>query len=301
MTLTSYRTLEVVEEGRVVVATVTNPPLNLITKALIADLDRFTAEMAADEEALVVVLRSADPDIFITHNEFANLYAMQPAEPPTTVDDAPVNAMHVLCERLRTMDKITIAQVEGRAAGGGAAMVMACDLQFGALGKAVFNTMSVPLGSVPGGGASQYLPRLIGRSRALELILGGLDLDAATAERWGYLNRALPPSEIADFVSATARRIAACPAAAVRMTKDVVGLSDGPLERGLREENYRFRQLMAAPESVANIAAFLETGGETRVGEQRLEALLGEVLQHQRAPTSSFRETGTDRASLTDR
>ncbi|MEU6644075.1 enoyl-CoA hydratase/isomerase family protein [Saccharomonospora sp. NPDC046836] len=273
-----FRTLRIETEGRVVVATVSVPPLNMITRELIEDLERFTEEVAADPGPLIVVLRSADPDIFITHNEFANLYAMQPPEPPASVDEVPLNAMHRICERLRTMDKITIAQVEGRAAGGGAAMVMACDLRFGALGKAVFNTMSVPLGAVPGGGASQYMPRLIGRSRALELILGGLDLDAGTAERWGYLNRALPPAEINAFVTATARRIAACPAEAVRLTKEVVGLSDGPVEQGLREEAYRFRLLMASPESLANIERFLALGGETREGEQRIEQLLGDVL-----------------------
>lgn len=275
-----YDTLNVTREGRIVTAAIANPPLNMITKGLVADLDRFTTEVAADPELLVVVLRSADPDIFMTHNEFANLYAMQPAALPDSVDDVPLNAMHLICERLRTMDKVTIAQVEGRAAGGAAAMVMACDLKFGALGRAVFNTMSVPLGAVPGGGASQYMPRLIGRSRALELILGGLDLDAATAERWGYLNRALPPEEIGAFVDATAARIAACPPGAVRLTKEVVGLAaEVPIERGLREENYRFRTLMASPESIAAIEAFLALGGETREGEQRIEALLGDVLR----------------------
>ena len=273
-----FTTLRIAVDGRVVVATVSAPPINMITRELIEDLERFTEAVAADPEPLVVVLTSADPDIFITHNEFANLYAMQPPERPRSVDEVELNAMHRICERLRTMDKVTIAQVEGRAGGGGAAMVMACDLRFGAIGKAVFNTMSVPLGAVPGGGASQYLPRLVGRSRALELILGGLDLDAETAERWGYLNRALPPDEVGAFVAASAHRIAACPADAVRLTKEVVGLSDGPIEQGLREEAYRFRLLMASPESLANIKTFLAVGGETRKGEQCIERLLGEVL-----------------------
>jgi enoyl-CoA hydratase/carnithine racemase len=276
----SYETLRTEQEGRIVVATIDAPPLHLITKAVVADIDRLTAEVAADPDVLVLVLRSADPDIFLTHNEFANLYAMQPPELPASVDEVPLNAMHLICERLRTMDTVTIAQVEGRTAGGAAAMVMACDLKFGALGKAVFNTMSVPLGAVPGGGASQYMPRLVGRSRALELILGGLDLDAETAERWGYLNRALPPAEIGAHVMRLARRIAACPPEAVKLTKECVGLADEvPLERGLREENYRFRRLMASPESLRNIEAFLALGGETREGEQRLEALMGEVLE----------------------
>lgn len=282
MTYSAYARIKLSCRDRVVTAAVDNPPLNMLTRELIGDLDRFTTEVAADPHPLVVVLKSSDPDIFITHNEFANLYAMQPAEVPTSSEGVSLNRMHHICERLRTMDKITIAQVEGRAAGGGAAMVMACDMRFGAIGKAVFNTMSVPLGTVPGGGASQYMPRLVGRSRALELILGGFDLDAVTAERWGYLNRALPPDEIEEFVTATAARIASCPADAVRLTKDVVDRSDGPIEDGLREENFRFRQLMASDESRDSIEAFLRLGGQTRDGELRIERLLGDVLRRPR-------------------
>jgi enoyl-CoA hydratase/carnithine racemase len=273
-----FMTLRVTSDGPVVTVTVDNPPLHLITRDLLADLDQVTTDIAADPSPIVVILKSDDPDIFITHNEFANLYAVQPAAVPVSADEVTLNGMQQICERLRTMDKITIAQVEGRAAGGGAAMAMACDMRFGALGRAVFNTMSVPLGAVPGGGSSQYLPRLVGRSRALELILGGLDLDAVTAERWGYLNRALPADQIDDFVSATARRIAACPRDAVRLTKELLVLDDGPVEAGLLQENLRFRQLMASTESLDNIRAFLALGGESRQGELRLQELLGEVL-----------------------
>jgi len=261
----------------VVTVTIASPPLNSLTRELLGDLDRISAEVAADPDAAVLVLRSADPDIFVTHAEFANLYRLQPAAVPRSVDEVTLNAVQTVCERLRTMGAISIAQVEGRAAGGGAALVMACDLRFGAVGGAVFNTMAVPLGTVPGGGASQYLPRLVGRSRALELILGGLDLDALTAERWGYLNRALPAGEIAGYVSWLARRIAACPRDAVRYTTALVD-HEGPLHDGLRAENYRFRQLFAGDESRDAVAAFLALGGETRDGELQIERLLGEVL-----------------------
>jgi len=274
----TFDTMTVEVDGPVLTATIDNPPLHMLTKQLLADLDEMTQAVEADPSVVVLVIRSADPDIFVTHNEFANLYAIQPQDVPGSADEVTLNGMHVICERLRTMGAVTIAQVEGRAAGGGAAMVMACDMAFGAIGKAVFNTMSVPLGTVPGGGASQYLPRRVGRSRALELILGGLDLDAATAERWGYLNRALAPDKIDSFVTATAQRIGSCPPDAVRLTKALVALSDGPVEPGLREENFRFRQLMASDESLVNIRAFLELGGETRAGELRIEKLLGEVL-----------------------
>jgi enoyl-CoA hydratase/carnithine racemase len=277
-----YHRLHVAVEQCVVTAMIDNPPLNLLTPDLLSELDRLTTEVAADPDALVLVLKSADPDIFMTHAQFAGLYGLQPPAVPASAGDAELNRVQVICERLRTMNKVTIAQVEGRAAGGSAAMVMACDMRFGSLGKAIFNTMSVPVGSVPGGGASQYMPRLVGYSRAMELILGGLDLDAATAERWGYLNRALESDRIGQFVTETARRIASCPPDAVRATKEVIAMSDGPIEAGLREEAFRFLRLFASGESRSSVAAFLELGGETREGEQRIERLLGEVLEWMR-------------------
>ena len=274
-----YDRVKITSESRVVTAVIDSPPMNLITRELLDELGRLTTELDADPEPLVVVIRSADPDFFIPHAEFANLYSILPSEAPEVSDNVSPNNIHQICERLRTMNKITIAQVEGRAGGGGAALVMACDMRFGAVGRAVFNNMAVPLGTVPGGGASQYMPRLVGRSRALELILGGVDLDAITAERWGYLNRALPPEELAAFVQATARRIASCPPDAVRLTKRAIDAAGGPMEEGLREESFRFQQLMTSEDSIANIKRFLALGGETRAGEKRLGELLGEVIE----------------------
>ena len=179
-------------------------------------------------------------------------------------------------------------------AGGSAAMAMACDMRFGALGKAVFNTMSVPVGAVPGGGASQYMPRLIGYSRAMELILGGLDLDAATAERVGLhqpgaraaagravrerdrpAHRGVPSGRGASHEGSYGR----CP--------------HGPIEVGLREEAFRFRRLFASEESRAYVNAFLELGGETRDGEQRIEQLLGEVLERMQRQTATSEPDAT--------
>jgi hypothetical protein len=107
-----------------------------------------------------------------------------------------------------------------------------------------------------------------------------LDLDAVTAERWGYLNRALASDAIDAFVDATVHRIAMCPPAAVRLTKEVISMANGPVKDGLREENFRFRQLMASEASLASVRAFLDLGGETREGEMRIEQLLGDVLEH---------------------
>src|SRR5205823_1653710 len=107
------------------------------------------------------------------------------------------------------------------------------DMRFGALGKTKINQMEVPLGILPGGTGTQRLPRLMGRGRALEVILGGDDLDAETAEKWGYLNRALPPDELGPFVDRLAYRIASFPAAAVALAKEAVLNAELPWRDGL--------------------------------------------------------------------
>ncbi len=106
--------------------------------------------------------------------------------------------------------------------GGGSELAASCDMRFGAIGRTIVNQMEVPLGILPGGTGTQRLPRLVGPGRAMEIILGGVDIDAVTAERWGYLNRALPPDELRPFVDALARRIAAFPAHAIALAKESV-------------------------------------------------------------------------------
>jgi enoyl-CoA hydratase/carnithine racemase len=154
---------------------------------------------------------------------------------------------------------------------------MSFDMRFGVKGKTVINQMEVPIGILPGGTGTQRMPRLIGRHRALEVILGGIDLDAETAERWGYLNRALAADEIGPFVEALARRIAGFPAPAVRLAKQAVDSADKPLHEGLADESYLFQQLTRTPEAKRAMSRFLEIGGQTRAGELRVAELSGQV------------------------
>jgi enoyl-CoA hydratase/carnithine racemase len=175
------------------------------------------------------------------------------------------------------MDKVTIAQIEGRVGGGGAEISMNLDMRFGVIGKTVINQMEVPLGIIPGGTGTQRLPRLVGRARALEIILSGNDMDAETAERWGWLNRALPADEIGPFVTVLAQRIASFPADAVRLAKRSVDGAALPLADGLAEESYLFQTLIRTPEARAAMARFLEIGGQTREGELRVAELSGKL------------------------
>ena len=279
MTYESYELIRIAARGRVVVVEVDNPPMNMMTGELLGELDRMTTELAADPKPLVVVIRSSTPGFFICHAKYDDFDKLKMPKVPATRDEVPLNTVHRITERLRAMDKVTIAQVEGRATGGGAAIVMACDLRYGALGSAVFSSFGVPMGTGLGGGATQVLPRLVGQSRATELILGALDLDAATADRWGYLTRALPADEITGYVDAYAERVARCVPEVIRRTKGLIAAFDAtPLAEGLRDENFVLQQLSARSEATEAIRTFLEIGGETIGGESRLEALLGELL-----------------------
>jgi enoyl-CoA hydratase/carnithine racemase len=182
-----------------------------------------------------------------------------------------------MCEQYRTMPKATIAKIAGRVGGGGSELSASLDMRFGALGHTVVNQMEVALGILPGGTGTQRLPRLIGRGRALEVILGSDDLDAETAERWGYLNRALPPEELGPFVDRLAHRIASFPAEAVALAKAAVLNAELPWRDGLIEEAYLFQKSLRTDSAKRNMRRFLEIGGQTAEGELRVSALCEEL------------------------
>ena len=276
MAYEGYRLIHFARESRVVTATVDAPPINIITLELYAELARLSEELAADTEALVFVLKSADPDFFLAHFDVGAILTF-PTDTPATREAWDRNAYHVMCERFRTMDKVTIAQIEGRVGGGGSEISMSFDMRFGVRGKTIVNQMEVPLGILPGGTGTQRLPRLIGRHRAIEVILGGIDLDAETAERWGYLNRALAADEIGPYVAALAKRIASFPEEAVRLAKQSINSADKPLEEGLADESYLFQQLTRTASGQRNMAKFLTIGGQTREGELKVAELSGQL------------------------
>jgi enoyl-CoA hydratase/carnithine racemase len=276
MAYDGYRLIRFSREGKVLTATVDNPPINLITLELYGELARLSEELAADPDTLVFVLKSADPDFFLAHFDVGAILEF-PTDRPAQREKPGDNIYHAMCERFRTMDKVTIAQIEGRVGGGGSELSMSFDMRFGVRGKTIVNQMEVPLGILPGGTGTQRMPRLIGRHRALEVILGGIDLDAETAERWGYLNRAMAAEEIGPYVSGLARRIASFPVEAVRLAKQAVTSADKPLAEGLVDESYLFQQLIRTDSGQRNMTRFLEIGGHTREGELRVAELSGQL------------------------
>ena len=237
-----YELLKVEVSGRVATITVNNPPINIITLPLYAELRSLSKELEQDSNLSVVVLKSADPDFFLAHFDVETILRF-PVEDEAQRSPEP-NPFHVMCERFRTMDKITIAQIEGRVGGGGSELSASFDMRFGVRGKTIINQMEVPIGILPGGTGTQRLPRLVGRGRAMQIIVGGDDLDAETAERWGYLNRIFDAGEIGAYVEKLAQRIATVPVEAVRLAKEAVNCADLPLEAGLAEESFLFQRLL---------------------------------------------------------
>lgn len=162
--------------------------MNLLDAELYDDLDDFTRDVHDRDEVRVVVFASANRDYFIAHYDIEvllRLYSNGPPKPGTP------NRFHLLVDRLRTMPKITIGQIAGRARGAGVEFALGLDIRFAATDSAIFGQPEVALGILPGGGGSQRLPRLLGRARALEMLVGAADLDAALAERYRWINRAL--------------------------------------------------------------------------------------------------------------
>ncbi len=275
MAYDTYKLLHVHQSGGLITAVVDAPPINVITMGLFEELAALAVELEGDPAALVFVLKSADPDFFLAHFDVALLIAM--AEAPKTPGGDLNNAYHDMCHRFQRMDKVTIAQIEGRVGGGGAELAMSFDMRFGVTGKTIINQMEVPIGILPGGTGTQRLPRLIGRARAMEIILGGIDLDAETAEKWGWLNRALPADAIGGHVSALAQRIASFPPQAVRLAKQSIEASALPLDEGCKIETDLFQTLLFSDVAREKMRRFLEVGGQTREGELRVAELSAEV------------------------
>jgi enoyl-CoA hydratase/carnithine racemase len=234
-----------------------------------------------DASVRVLVLRSADPDFFIAHGDVERIArAPERAAPPPV--ELPFT--HRTLERLRTMPKVTIAQIEGHARGGGSEVALACDLRFAARGKAVLGQPEVALGILPGAGGTYRLTRLLGRARACEVIFSAADFSADEAERMGWINRALPPDELGPYVERLARRIASFPALALAEAKRVINAASDAVEAGLLAEQAAFERLMADPasERIPRMRRFLELGCQTREGERSI----GAVCEQLGAPVS---------------
>jgi enoyl-CoA hydratase/carnithine racemase len=264
-----YRALRVQVDDGVARVVIDHSPINLFDAVLIGEMDRLSRALETDTAVRVVVLSSADPDFFIAHADVRLILGL-----PTTgaVEVEKPHAFQEMVDRFRTMPKATIAQIEGICRGGGSELALSMDMRFAALGRAVLAQPEVAVGIIPGGSGTQRLPRLVGRSRALEIVLGADDFPADVAERYGWVNRALPPAELAPFVDRLARRIASFPAEAIARAKASVLAAETGVREGLTEEARHFAACVALPEARTRMEAFLANGGQTRAVEAKIGA-----------------------------
>ena len=272
-----YPHLTVTVHDGVATVLIDNPPINLMTSGLFRSLAKVSVDLSNDDDVRVVVLRSANPEFFIAHFDVAAIL-----EFPTdgeAVEEPELGGFDRMCEAYRTMDKVTIAELRGRVGGGGAELSSACDMRFGDLETFRWNQMEVPLGILPGGGGTQRIPRLIGIGRAMEVVLGADDVDAATAEGWGFLNRAMSGDSLSAYVDALATRIASFPPAAVREAKRAVNASvERSLDEGLKYESYLFQVLLRDADAQPSMRQYLDAGGQTRDVELRIGSVMGELF-----------------------
>lgn len=272
MAYEGYQFLKIRVDRGVAFVTIDSPPINLLTLELCAELVRLAGEILADDEVRVTVFDSANPDFFIAHFD-VNVLAMLGGQPlPATPE---LNDLCKVTEIFRRMPKVSIAKIEGRTRGGGSEFVLGLDMRFGAVGKAVLGQPEVGLGIIPGGGGTQRLPRLVGQARALEVVLGCSDFPAELAERYGYINRALPPDELTPFVEELAFRIATFPAEAIALgKKSVQNAEEMSMTEGLWEETILFTQSIQSGPAQSRMKKFIELGGQTREVELDLQGLV---------------------------
>ena len=274
MSSPEYSTLAVVHERGVATVTLDHPPMNLLDLALMTDLERLGRELEADTATRAVIFQSANPDYFIAHADVTLIQRLPSEVPPRSEE---LSFFHQMVERYRTLPCATIGAIEGRARGGGSEFLLSLDLRFGAIGRCVLAQPEVALGILPGGSGTQRLPRLIGRGRALEVILGCEDFDAELAERYGWINRALPADELRPFTHALAERIASFPREAIALAKRAVDAADTTVREGLLEEAHLFSRTLALPEARSQMAAFLASGGQDPLAERDLGAVLARI------------------------
>ena len=277
MDYSGYQTLRVAVSQGIARITLDNGAINLLDKPMFKELLRLVDQLAADDAVRVVVLGSAKPDFFIAHFD-VGLILKFPADPPLAgAEPAPLSPFHQMCEALRTMPKTTIAVIEGRAGGGGSEIALSCDMRFALRGRAVFNQPEVALGILPGGSGTVRLSRLLGRSRALEVVLGCDDVSAELAEAWGWVNRALPADELWPHVNRLAARIASFPPHAVAAAKASVLRAEKDVIADLQAEALAFQGTLGDAGTRAAMQRFLASGGQTPGGELRLGDLAAEL------------------------
>ena len=251
------------------------PPVNIFGPRHLPQLGDIITAIETDPQLKVVVFDSAVDGFFITHYDF-----LAPLEDSLQVPPGPtgLQALPDMLVRLSRAPVVSIAAIRGRATGVGSELALASDMRFASREKAILSQWEVGAGLVPGGGPMARLPRLIGRGRALEVLLGADDIHGDLAERYGYVNRSLPDAELDGFVEALAMRIASFDKDAIAETKHLVDVASLPPDVEIKPEWDAFLASLGRPASGNRIKA-LRARGFHRAGdvESRLGFHVGQI------------------------
>jgi len=224
--------------------TFSNPPINMFVPTTIVELGALMTELEADPSVKVLAFQSANPDFFIAH-----LDVSKAAKQPEVLD-----LWRDFVLRLSSTPVVSIAKIRGRTRGIGNEFVLACDMRFASRQSALFGNPEIGVGLVPGGGALEWLPRLVGRSRALEIVLSADDFDADVAERYGWVNRTLDDDDLDSFVDALVRRLASFDREALAAAKAQINRFGMPTATELQSSNDLFFPTLAWPTAQARRA-----------------------------------------------
>ena len=269
----NFEALEVREEGAVWFAELSAPPMNLLGTELIRDLVSLIQRAESAETCQVIVFASADRDYFISHVDVTRISEYR----TETARLAGEPSLGLLFRYLSASRLVTIAQIEGRVRGAGSEFVLACDMRFAARESAIFSQPEQGFGLIPGAGGIQHLTRLLGRGRALEVMMSADDYDAELAERYGWINRALPAADLDEFVAALAHRIAAFPAAGrVSLKNRVDAISLAPADE-FRRDSDLFLERARDPETQRRTSLAMTRGFQTRNGELALNKMVSDL------------------------
>jgi enoyl-CoA hydratase/carnithine racemase len=252
------------------------PPFNIVDATIFEGLQDLFVRMDTSQSLRVVVFESANPDFYLAHFDLTG----KTGNITTAVGPSGLPILMDTFVRLTKSPVVSIAKIRGCVRGASSEFVLACDMRFASRENTRLGQPEVGVGVHPGGGGTERLPHLVGRGRALEIILGANDYDGNTAERYGYVNRALPDAELDGFVDALARRIASFDRRAIAAAKNLVNQVSLPSADRLLDSVTSFETALTWPETLQRIQALLERGLQRDVDfEKRWPEVLGTLLE----------------------
>jgi enoyl-CoA hydratase/carnithine racemase len=253
-----------------------NPPFNIVDATIFEGLQDLLAQMDTSPNLRVVVFESANPEFYLSHFDLTG----KTGNITTAVGPSGLPILMDTFVRLSKSPVVSIAKIRGCVRGVSSEFVLACDMRFASRENTRLGQPEVGVGVNPGGGGTERIPMLVGRGRALEIVLGANDFDGDTAERYGYVNRALPEAELDNFVDALARRIASFDRRPIAAAKNLINQVSLPDSDRLLDAFNAFQIALRWPETQQRIQALLKCGLQRDADfESQWPGLLGTLLE----------------------